>query len=247
MTEDLHGKTALVVGASRGIGRSIAEEYARCGAEIAAVARTVEELEELSASVPTECVAIECDITDEKEIKSAVTTATDAFGDVDVVVNSAGTISRGRLHETDDMDLTSVLDVNLLGALRLSKYVLPELMATEGTLIHISSEAGSTGIPGLPAYCASKGGLDATVRQLAVDYGSEGVSVVGIAPGTTKTTMNEEVRNRDPSWVNERAEQIPYGRLGTPEDIKELASFLACDQSDYLTGEIIHIDGGSTA
>ncbi|ELZ05902.1 SDR family NAD(P)-dependent oxidoreductase [Natrialba asiatica] len=247
MSGDLHGKSAFVVGASRGIGKAIAEEYADRGADVAAVARSSDDLETLAASLPTECVPIECDVRDDATVERAVTTAADCLGAIDVAVNSAGTIARGRLHEADEADVTAVIDVNLLGALRVSKHVLPALMETEGTLLHVTSEAGSVGVPELPSYCASKGGLDAAVRQLAVDYGSDGVSVVAIAPGTTKTSMNEVVRVEDPSWVEERAENVPYGRLGTPEDISDLAAFLARDQSDYLTGEVIHVDGGSTA
>ncbi|GAA0669086.1 SDR family oxidoreductase [Natronoarchaeum mannanilyticum] len=247
MSGDLSDKSAFVVGASRGIGRAIAEEYAARGADIAAVARSEPALEELAASLPTRCVPIECDVRDDEAVERAATTAVDALGTIDVGVNSAGTIARGRLHEADEDDLTGVIDVNLLGALRVSKHLLPALMETEGTLIHVSSEAGSVGVPELPAYCASKGGLHAAVRQLAVDYGPDGVSVVAIAPGTTKTSMNEEVRERDPSWVDERAAGVPYGRLGEPEDISDLAAFLARDRSDYLTGEVIHVDGGSTA
>lgn len=247
MSQDLDGKNAFVVGASRGIGRAIAQEYADSGANVAIAARSVDDLETLAASVSSECVPIECDVREEATVERAVTTATDVFGAIDVAVNSAGTIKRGRLHEATEEDLELIVDVNLLGALRVSKHVLPSLMQTQGTLIHVSSEAGSVGVPNLPAYCASKGGLNALVRQLAVDYGPDGVSVVAIAPGTTKTAMNEEVRERDPSWVDERASEIPYGRLGIPEDISTLAAFLAHERSAYLTGEVIHVDGGSTA
>lgn len=247
MPNDLDGKSAFVVGASRGIGRAIAQEYADRGANVAIAARSIDDLETLAASISTECVPIECDVRDEEAVEHAVTTATDAFGAVDVAVNSAGVIERGRLHETTEENLELVVDVNLLGALRVSKHVLPSLMRTQGTLIHISSEAGSVGVPNLPAYCATKGGLDALVRQLAVDYGPDGVSVIAIAPGTTKTSMNEDARERDPSWVDERATAIPYGRLGTPEDVSTLAAFLAHERSEYLTGEVIHVDGGSTA
>ncbi|RKD89174.1 SDR family NAD(P)-dependent oxidoreductase [Halopiger aswanensis] len=247
MAADLTDTNAFVVGASRGIGRAIAEAYADCGANIAIAARSIDDLEAVAASVSSDCISIECDVCDEEAVEGAVAAAIDAFGPIDVAVNSAGTIARGRLHDADTEDLIRIIDVNLLGALRVSKHVLPSLMETEGTLIHISSEAGSVGVPNLPAYCASKGGLDALVRQLALDYGPDGVSVTGIAPGTTKTPLNEEVRERDPSWVDERAAEIPYGRLGLPEDISSLAVFLASDRSEYLTGEIVHVDGGSTA
>lgn len=247
MSGNLNKKTSFVVGASRGIGKAITREYADRGAEVAAVARSEDALEEIAASTPTECIPIRCDIRNDEDVEQAVATAVDAFGKIDVVVNSSGVITRGRLDETSEADLTKVIDVNLVGALRVSKHVLPELTETAGTLVHVSSEAGSVGVPELPAYSASKGGLDAAVRQLAVDYGRDGVSVVAIAPGTTKTSMNVDVREADPSWAEERAEAIPFGRLGEPEDIAELAAFLAGDESDYLTGEVIHVDGGSTA
>lgn len=247
MTGELAETNAIVFGASRGIGRSIANAYADRGATLAVAARSIDDLEELSASVPVECLALECDVCDEAAVERTVGAAVDEFGHVDVAVNSVGAIERGRLHEVDDEALARVVDVNLLGAMLVSKHVLPSLVEREGTLVHVSSEAGSIGVPELPAYAASKGGIDALVRQLAVDYGPDGVSVVGIAPGTTKTELNEVVRDRDPTWVSDRAAEIPYGRLGTPEDVSALAVFLARDGSDYLTGEVIAVDGGSTA
>lgn len=247
MTEDLSGKTAFVAGASRGIGKEITREYAARGAEVAAVARSEDKLKEVAGSTPTKCIPVQCDVRNDGDVKQAVAMAIDAFGKIDIAVNSSGVITRGRLDETSEADLMKVIDVNLLGALRLSKHILPELTETAGTLVQISSEAGSVGVPELPGYSASKGGLNALVRQLAIDYGQDGVSVVAIAPGTTKTSMNAEVRETDPSWAEDRAKAIPFGRLGEPEDVAQVAAFLAGDKSDYLTGEVIHVDGGSTA
>lgn len=247
MTGDLEGETALVVGASRGIGRAVAEAYVEEGARVAAAARSLADLEDLAASVSGTCLPVECDVQSAASVEDAVETAREQLGELDVVVNSAGTIARGRLHETDLEADEAVIDVNLLGALRVSKAALPSLLETEGALIHVSSEGATTGIPDLPAYCASKGGLEALVRQLAVDYGPDGVSVTGIAPGTTKTSINEAVRERDPSWVDERAAEIPYGRLGEPEDVANVAVFLAREDTEYVTGDVIRVDGGSTA
>lgn len=246
MYESIRGMSVLIVGASRGIGRGIAEAYLENDASVVVAARSMDDLEAV-ASGYTDCHAVECNLRDQESIKRAVEKATDKLGCLDVVVNSAGILTRGPLHEASESDLDLVVDVNLLGALRLSKTVLPELMDADGSLIHISSEAGSRGVKGLPAYSASKGGLNTLIKQLAVEYGSENVTVNAIAPGTTKTSMNDEVRNEDPTWVEERSEEVPLGRLCSVEEISDLALFLGSDAADYITGDIIHIDGGTSA
>jgi len=247
MSEQLTGKSALVVGASRGMGRAVAGAYAEAGASVAVAARSGDELEAVSSDIDGESVAVECDLREMDSVRRAVDRTVDAFGGIDVVFNSAGTLNRDRITEAAVAEMETVVDVNLLGAVRLSKAVIPELSETDGVLVHVSSEAAEKGVPNLPAYCASKGGLNALVRQLAVDYGQEGVRVNGIAPGTTKTSMNEAVRREDPDWVTERERQVPLGRLGTTDDICGLAVFLASDDADYITGETVGIDGGTTA
>ncbi|GAA0313091.1 SDR family NAD(P)-dependent oxidoreductase [Halarchaeum salinum] len=246
MYDSISGKSVLVVGASRGMGRGIAETYLENGASVVVAARSMEDLEAV-ASEHADCHAVECDLRDQGSVKRAVAKATDELGCIDVVVNSAGVLTRGPLHEASESDLELVVDVNLLGALRLSKTALPKLVDTSGSLVHITSEAGSRGIAGLPAYCASKGGVNTLVKQLAVEYGNEGVTVNAIAPGTTKTSMNEEVRNKDPSWVEERSEDVPLGRLCSVGEVVDVALFLGSDAADYITGDVIHIDGGSSA
>lgn len=244
---DLSNTHALIVGASRGMGRSIATTFLDNGADVAIAARSKDDLEEIATNRGENCLPVECDVRDMNSIEEAVATVTSEFNDLDVVVNSAGVLTRGPLHEASERDLKFVVDVNLLGSLRLSKAVLPSLMETGGSLVHITSEAGSRGVENLPAYCASKGGVNTLVKQLAVEYGPHGVSVNAIAPGTTKTSMNETVREEDPSWVKDRAENIPLDRLGTLDDVSNVALFLASDVSEYVSGEIIHIDGGATA
>lgn len=247
MGNQLTGKRALVVGASRGMGRAVAEAYADAGASVAVAARSRDELEELSSNIDGQSVPIECDLREMDSVERAVEQTVDTFGGIDVVFNSAGTLARNRITEATMDEMETVVDVNLLGAIRLSKAVIPELSKTDGVLLHVSSEAAEKGVPNLPAYCASKGGLNALVRQLAIEYGEDNVRVNGIAPGTTKTSLNEEVRREDPEWVTERQQKIPLGRLGTTEDICGLAVFLASEGADYITGETIGIDGGTTA
>lgn len=247
MTDRLAGTRALVVGASRGIGRGVAERYATEGASVAVAARSSETLGELASTLETEAVAVECDLRETASVDRAVARAAEAFGGVDVVFNSAGVLNRQPITEASVEDMAAVVDTNLTGAIRLSKAAIPHLVETRGSLIHVSSEAGQKGIGSLPAYCASKAGLDNLVRSLAVEYGPDGVTVTAIAPGTTKTTMNEAVRENDPGWVEERAEGIPMRRLGTVEDVSDAAVFLATDEASYITGEVISVDGGSTA
>lgn len=244
MAERLRGRAALVVGASRGIGAHVAERFADEGADVAVAARTVDELERVADRI--DGVAVPCDLREEASVEEAVEDTLDAFGRLDVVCNSAGAITRGPIHETAAKEMHRVLEVNLVGAMYLAKAAMPALTETEGTLLNVSSEAGERGIEDLPVYCASKGGLNTLTRQLAIEYSEEGVTVNAIAPGTTKTSMNAEVRATDPTWLEERREAIPLGRVGEPEDVAGLAAYLASDEADYITGEVVHIDGGTT-
>lgn len=247
MTDRLAGTRALVVGGSRGIGRGVAERYAAEGASVAVAARSAATIESVASALGTEALAVECDLRDTGSVERAVDRTIETFGGLDVVFNSAGVLNRQPVSDADVEEMATVIDTNLTGAIRLSKASLPHLVDAEGSLIHVSSEAGQKGIGALPAYCASKAGLDNLVRSLAVEYGPEDVNGVAIAPGTTKTPMNESVREEDPDWVEERAEKIPMRRLGTVEDVSNLAVFLASDEASYITGEVVSVDGGSTA
>lgn len=247
MSGALSDSRALVVGASRGIGRAVAERFVNEGAAVALAARSIDDLSAIADTLEGDVYSVECDLTDPDSVERAVQRTVDRFGGLDVVFNSAGILNRQPLVDAEYEDLVDVVDTNLLGAIRLSKVTLPLLIDSEGSLIHVSSEAGEKGIGPLPAYCASKAGLNNLVRSLAVEYGPAGVNVTAIAPGTTKTSMNKEVRETDPSWVEEREVDIPLGRLGTVDDVSNLAVFLASDASAYITGEVVNVDGGSTA
>lgn len=253
MVGRLDSKVAFVVGASSGIGRAVARRFAEEGARV--VVGDIRE-QPKSNGVPThetirdtggEAAFVECDLTDQASIDRAVEEAVNAFDGIDVGFNSAGALTRGPVTEASEEDLQMVIDVNLLGALRFAKAVLPELTDSEGTLVTISSEAGERGVANLPAYCASKGGVNALTRQLAIEFGPEGVNVNAIAPGTTKTAINEEVRSEDPEWLEERRNAIPIGRLNEPSDIAELGVYLASDGAKNVNGAVVNIDGGTTA
>lgn len=247
MSGQLETDNALVVGASRGIGRAVAEAFATEGASVALAARSVDALESVSNDINGRSIVTECDLRDPELVDATVEKTVDAFGELDIVFNSAGTITRGGITETEDEELERVVDVNLVGAMRLARAAIPELRDSAGTLINVSSEAGERGIPNLSAYCASKGGLNTLTKQLAVEYADDGIRVNAIAPGTIKTSMNEEVRQRDPDWESRREENVPLGRLGTTEDVADVAVYLASEKADYVTGEIVAVDGGSSA
>lgn len=243
MTARLENQRALVVGASRGIGQRTAELFVEEGARVAFASRSVDRLDALTAEEPS-AIAVECDLTDTTSVRSAVDAAVEAFDGLDVVVNSAGAITRGPITETDDDAIEHVLDVNLAGTMRLAREAMPALVASNGSFVTVSSEAADRGVPSLPAYSASKGGVNALTRQLAIEYAGD-VTVNAVAPGTTKTELNAEVRRTDPTWVDERQDAIPAGRLAEPEDVAQAALYLV-SAGDYVTGQVLRVDGGAT-
>ena len=252
MSDRLGGKVAIVVGATSGIGRAVAERFASEGARVVAgstgESRSDDRpVEEAIRDAGGEATFVECDLRDQASLDAMVEAAVAEFGGLDVVCNSAAVITRGPITETDEADMDFVLDVNLAGPMRLAKAALPALVERNGTLINVSSEAGERGIANLPVYCASKGGLNTLTKQLAVEYGPEGVNVNAISPGTTKTAMNEEVRATDPEWIERRREDIPIGSLNEPEDVAELAVYLASGPAKQVNGAVVNIDGGTTA
>lgn len=253
MNGRLESEVAFVVGASSGIGRAVARRFADEGASVVVSSRSEGPK---SGGTPTheairesggEATFVKCDLTDQASVDDAVEAAVEAYGGIDIGCNSAGTLTRGPITDATEQDIEWVIDVNLTGAARFAKAILPELTDSDGTLITVSSEAAERGVANLPAYCASKGGVNALTRQLAVEFGPKGVNVNAISPGTTKTAINEEVRQEDPEWVEERRSAIPIGMLNEPEDVAELAAFLASGGAEKINGAVVNIDGGTTA
>jgi NAD(P)-dependent dehydrogenase (short-subunit alcohol dehydrogenase family) len=247
MSDRLAGKRALVVGASRGIGRGIVRAYVEEGAEVALASRSINDLERIAAELGEDAIAVECDVRETDSVEAAVDTAVEAFGGLDVVVNSAGVIVRDEMTATTDSDLEFVTEVNFEGMMRVARAALPELLASEGTFVIVSSQLGEVGVQGASAYCATKGGINNLARQLAVEYGDRGVTVNALAPGIIKTEMNSDVREEDPGWESRKAANVPLGRLGEVEDVTGPAVFLASDESSYLNGHVLVVDGGYIA
>jgi len=239
----LRGQTALVTGAGSGIGRAIAEAYAREGARLGLLDQSREAVESVAASLETETVVLECDVRETAAVERSVEELLGALDGLDVVVNSAGIIDHAALVEAGEEDIERVLDVNLRGMMRVARTTLPALKEREGTLINVTSQLSEVAIREAPAYCASKGGANNLTRQLAIEHAADGVRVNALAPGITKTGMTES-QCEDDAWVADRLDRIPLGRFADPAEIADPAVFLASDEARYVTGHVLVVDGG---
>lgn len=250
----LEGKVAIVTGAASGIGRAIAKVYGEEGAKVV-VADIQEEPRE--GGKPThkvieekdgEAIFVKTDVSSEEEVEELVEKAIEEFGVIDVLVNNAGIFHQEEIHQSDSENWKDLIDVNLNGTYLCTKKVINHMLeeGIEGNIINISSIAGSVGYAGSPAYCASKGAITNLTRELAVDFAGEGININSISPGVIKTEMTEQFRS-DPDMKAFMEQNTPYKRLGEPEDIAYAAVFLASDESNFINGEDLLVDGGWTA
>lgn len=247
MGDRLAGRRAILTGGCSGIGKAIAEAFTEEGACVSILDIRTETFEELERSLDGETLTFECDIRNTEDVERAVSETVSEWGGIDVVVNNAGVVSRQDILNTTDEDMEYLLDVMLKGTMRVARATMGHLQDSEGSMVNISSTAAIGGIPKLPSYTAAKGGVSSLTRQLAVDYAEDGVTVNAILPGTTRTPINEPKRQEDPDWEDAVESQTPIGRLATPDDYKGLAIFLASDESSYITGQNLVVDGGVSA
>jgi NAD(P)-dependent dehydrogenase (short-subunit alcohol dehydrogenase family) len=245
---DLTGKTALVTGASRGLGRSFALTLARAGADVAITSRTLASLEDTRRAIEglgRRCVPVALDVRDQPSIAAAVSAAHSALGRIDILVNNAGcNIRKPALDVTWD-DWNTILDTNLRGPFFVAQAVARHMTAQgDGRIINIGSVTSVAGYAGLAPYGASRGGIKQLTMSLAADWGPQGVRVNCLAPGWFKTAQNALMYD-DADWVRYLSDKIPLRRPGKVED--DLAGalvFLASDASRYVTGQILLVDGG---
>ena len=240
----LQGKCALVTGGSRGIGRAVCLELARQGARVAvnyagnaaAAEETVKACQDLGA----EAFAIQADVADAAACDAMVKEVLARFGRVDILVNNAGVTRDGLMVTMKDEDYDMVLDINLKGAFHMIRACYRDFMRKRsGKIINISSIAGLVGNVGQVNYAASKAGLIGLSKSVAKELGSRGVCCNCIAPGFIETAMTKDIKEDNPLLV-----QVPMRKMGTPEDVANVALFLASPESDYITGETIRVDGG---
>jgi 2-deoxy-D-gluconate 3-dehydrogenase len=246
----LSNKIALVTGGGRGLGRAIALAFAEAGADVTVASRTREQLDEVVQEIRRRNrrgLAVEVDVTDSASVARMIETACKELGRIDVLVNSAGVGWMSRVTQTDDDVWKLIIETNLTGTFYCCRDVA-RLMVEQrsGSIINIASVAGVKGPPGLGAYAASKGGVIALTRVLALENVRHNVRVNAIAPGYFRTDMNAAALD-DPELGPKIIGRIPMRRAGRPEEIGPLAVFLASDQASFVTGEVYFISGGEMA
>jgi 3-oxoacyl-[acyl-carrier protein] reductase len=237
---------ALVTGASRGIGYAIAEAFAAAGYDLA-ICGTREDTvraaaERLGAAHGAEVLARAVDVSVRDEIQGLVTETVAHFGHLDVLVNNAGITRDTLAMRMKGEEWQQVIDTNLSSVFHAAQAALkPMMKARKGRIINLSSVVAAMGNAGQANYCASKGGIDALTRSLAREIGSRGITVNAVAPGFIATDMTAELGEEAHKRL---VEQIPLARLGEPRDIADAVLFLAGDQAAYITGQVLHVNGG---
>ena len=251
------GKTAIVTGAGNGIGRETALALAAAGAKIGVSdvlvqdgLRTVEQIKETGGAA----IFVEADIAIEAQVQNLVSSTVAAFGGLHILINNAGIGgSRGRTHEVELADFKRVVDVNLIGTFLMSKYCLQHFLPqASGCIVNIASTYGLIGAPQAPAYCSTKGAIVNYTRQLAVDYGPDGIRINAICPGYIDTGLsrkqaanpNDPVIKAAVARREKAAAMQPLGRQAQPVEVANVAVFLASDAASFMTGSVVTVDGG---
>ena len=242
----LEGKRALVTGASRGIGRAVAQRLAADGAAIAVNYHTSEaEATEVVSAITSSggtAVSIGGDVSDAAQAAAMVATAAEALGGLDILVNNAGITRDNLVLRLSEEEWDAVLDVNLKGAFLCTKAALrPMLRQRSGRIINMTSVVAGTGNPGQANYAAAKAGLIGLTKTVAREVASRGITVNAVAPGFISTRMVEAITEEQRELVLGR---IPLARFGTPADIAACVAFLASDDAGYITGQVLGVDGG---
>jgi len=248
----LEGKVAIVTGSDRGIGRGIAISLAKDGCKIVVNSHkdskdaheAVDEIKRLGS----DAIFVIADVSKENDVKNLIGKAIKEFGKLDIMVNNAGILIFGTVVSLTEKEWNRQMDVNLKGVFLCTKYAVQQMLkqGKGGRIINISSIAGLVGFPGISAYCASKGGVTEFTREVALDHAKEGITVNAINPGVVVTDMTKSML-QDKATSTSLLDNTPVGRFGQPEDIGNAAVFLALDESSFITGHNLVVDGGWTA
>jgi 3-oxoacyl-[acyl-carrier protein] reductase len=241
----LDGKTALVTGATRGIGRAIALALASSGATVVGTATTVDgaaSITEYLKEANARGEGVQLDVTDAAAIESVAARIAQQFGDISILVNNAGITRDNLLLRMKEEEWDAIMDTNLKAAYRLSKTVLRGMMkARQGRIINIGSVVGASGNAGQTNYAAAKAALIGFTKSLAQEVGSRNITVNCVAPGFIDTDMTRALTDAQRDKLLER---IPLGRLGSPKDVAHAVAFLASPEAGYITGATLHVNGG---
>ena len=239
---DLTGKTALVTGASGGIGADIARALHKAGATVGLSGTRTGPLEALAADLGSRAHVLPCNLSDPEAVEGLIKRATEAMGSVDVLVNNAGITKDGLAMRMSDDDWQSVIDVNLTATFRLCRAAIRGMMkARWGRIVNISSVVGQTGNAGQVNYAASKAGMVGLSKSLAAEVASRGITVNCVAPGFIETAMTDKLNETQRDGI---LKAVPAGRMGTPAEIAAAVLYLASPEAGYVTGATLHVNGG---
>ena len=239
---DLTGKTALVTGASGGIGGAIAEALHGAGATVALSGTREAPLRALADRLGERAHVLACNLSEPEEVEGLIKRATEAMGSVDVLVNNAGITRDGLMMRMSDEDWQSVIDVNLTATFRLCRAAIRGMMkARWGRIVNISSVVGTTGNPGQVNYAAAKAGMVGLSKSLAAEVASRGITVNCVAPGFIETAMTDKLNEQQKAGI---LTVVPAGRMGRPDEIAAAVLYLASPEAGYVTGATLHVNGG---
>jgi 3-oxoacyl-[acyl-carrier protein] reductase len=242
---DFAGRIGMVTGASRGIGKEIALQLARCGADVAVTSRKQEDVDRVAGAIEALGVrarAYSCDVSSYEDTDALATSVVKDLGAPDFLVNNAGIVIDKLLLRMKPEDWGKVISTNLTGVYNVTKAFAPHfLRRRQGRIVNISSVIGLTGNAGQANYAASKAGIIGLTRSLAQEFGTRGVTVNAVAPGYVTTTMTDGLEEEAKAKL---LAMIPMGRLGKVEDVANVVIFLLSSMADYVTGQVINCDGG---
>ena len=239
--KDLENKNIIVTGASGGIGNSIVEKLNECGANVLASGTRVEKLEELKSKF-NKIKILKFDISQSDKIEEFIDNAANELGGLDCIVNNAGITQDNLAIRMSIEEWRKVIDINLTSTFLMSKFAIKKMLKNKkGKIINITSVVGHTGNLGQANYTASKAGLVAMSKSLAIEYAKKNININCISPGFIKTAMTDKI---DEKFKEVIVSKIPSARLGEPEDIANAVLFLASDNSNYINGETLHVNGG---
>ena len=250
MERELAGRTALVTGATSGIGRATAERFAEAGARVALVGRDADALSEAAREVEARggvALEIRADVTGEDDARRAVAETIERFETLDVLVNAAGIIGNGTVENTALADWDAMMNVNLRAVFHLMQLSAPHLAKRPGNIVNVSSVTGLRAFPGVLAYCVSKAGVDQLTRCAALELAAQGVRVNAVNPGVVVTNVHRRGGMAEEAYASflERSKGThPLGRVGDAREVAELIFFLASDRAAWITGATYSIDGG---